>query len=237
MSESASPDRRASDVLYDEISASRNSIRRENIRAIKDVCDRMEKDGVQIAAAEVVRRCQPDGPAYSTVCNTGSKLGEYIRLRIDEQAASASSPPNKRSLADTVLDPVLQAQIRDKESLARWLQKENDALRTLLKTLRPGVDIDEAIAEASRGGQRLLLGAPAAAGAASSDEGLPSALVKLMDHLVGGRQYVVTKGRLTINKKVILEPSEVNAYRDAAKLSQEDWSRRYEALGTADGQR
>lgn len=82
MSEAVSPERRASDVLYDEIAASRNSIRRENIRAIKVVCDRMENDGVQIAAAEVVRRCGHGGPAYSTVCNTGSKLGEYIRLRV-----------------------------------------------------------------------------------------------------------------------------------------------------------
>lgn len=236
MSEPTGQDRRASDVLYDEIAASRNSIRRENIRIIKEVCDQMEKDGVQIAAAEVVRRCGPDGPAYSTVCNTGSKLGEYIRLRVDEQASRTKGTPKRGSLADTVLDPVLQAQIRDKESVARWLQKENDALRTLLKTLRPGVDIDAAIANASKGGHRLLLGAPAPDGSPSS-EGLPVALLKLMDHLVGGRQYSFTNGRLTINKKVVLHPSDVIAYRDASKLSPDEWSRRYELAGAADGQR
>jgi hypothetical protein len=235
MSEPTNQDRRASDVLYDEIAASRNSIRRENIRVIKEVCDQMEKDGVQIAAAEVVRRCGPDGPAYSTVCNTGSKLGEYIRLRVNEQASRAKGAPKKGSLADTVLDPVLQAQIRDKESLARWLQRENHALRTLLKTLRPGVDIDGAIANATKGGQRLLLAAPSPE--ATSNEGLPAALLKLMDHLVGGRQYCFTKGRLTINKKVVLDPSEVIAYRDASKLSPDDWSRRYDLSGGADGQR
>jgi len=236
LSEVASPDRRASDVLYDEIAASRNSIRRENIRAIKEVCDQMEKDGVQIAAAEVVRRCGPDGPAYSTVCNTGSKLGEYIRLRVDEQASRVKGKPNKGGLADTVLDPVLQAQIRDKESQARWLQKENDALRTLLKTLRPGVDIDGAIAKASKGGQRLLLSAPGPE-TEPSNEGLPAALLKLMDHLVGGRQYCFIKGRLTINKKGVLDPADVIAYRDASKLSPEDWSSRYELQGTGDGKR
>lgn len=223
-------------MLYDEIAASRNSIRRENIRAIKVVCDQMEKDGVQIAAAEVVRRCGPDGPAYSTVCNTGSKLGEYIRLRIDEQASRVKGTPKRVGLADTVLDPVLQAQIRDKESVARWLQKENDALRTLLKTLRPGVDIDGAIANATKGGQRLLLLGVPASEASPQNEGLPAALLKLMDHLVGGRQYCFTKGRLTINKKVVLDPSDVIAYRDASKLSPDDWSRRYELQGTADGQ-
>ena len=236
MSDAASPDRRASDVLYDEIASSRNSVRRENIRAIKKVCDLMEKDGVQIAAAEVVRRCAPDGPAYSTVCNTGSKLGEYIRLRMDEQRSRTKGTRRKGGLADTVLDPVLQAQIRDKESLARWLQKENDALRTLLKTLRPGVDIDRAIASASKGGQMLVLG-PSNSEKSLSNDGLPAALLKLMDHLVGSRQYCVIKGRLTINKKAILDPSDVIAYRDASKLSAEDWSRRYELQGSSDGQR
>ena len=44
-------------------------------------------------------------------------------------------------------------------------------------------------------------------------------------------------GRLTINKKAILDPSDVIAYRDASKLSAEDWSRRYELQGSSDGQR
>lgn len=236
MNQSTSPERRASDVLHDEIAGSRNSIRRENIRLIKEVCDRMEKDGVHIAAAEVVRRCGPTGPAYSTVCNAGSKLGEYIKLRINEQASRTKGVTKSGSLADAVLDPVLQAQIRDKESVARWLKKENSALRTLFKNLRPGVDIDRAIANATKGGEQLLLGAAAAA-AETGRDGLDAVLLKLMDHLVGGRQYAFTKGRLTINKKVVLDPAEVAEYRTASKLSPEEWARRYELPGAPDGQR
>jgi hypothetical protein len=229
-------ERRASDVLYDEIVASRNSVRRANIAAIKEVCDLMEKDGVQIAAAEVVRRCGPNGPAYSTVSNTGSKLGEYIKLRITEQASRVKGSSRSGSLADTVVDPVLQAQIRDKESVARWLQKENDALRTLFKTLRPGIDIDSAIANATRGGQPFLLASPSEP-EAHADKHVAAALLKLMDHLVGGRQYAFMKGRLTINKKVVLEATEVSAYRRGTGLSDADWQQRYEAEGVSDGQR
>lgn len=228
-------ERRASDVLYDEIAASRNSVRRGNIAAIKEVCDLMEKDGVQIAAAEVVRRCGANGPAYSTVSNTGSKLGEYIKLRITEQASRVKGVVKSGSLADTVVDPVLQAQIRDKESVARWLQKENDALRTLFKTLRPGVDIDGAIANAAKGGQPFLLASPDAQ--APADKQVAAALLKLIDHLVGGRQYTFLKGRLTINKKVILEASDVAAYRRGAGLTEAEWQQRYEAEGTSNGQR
>ena len=94
--------RRASDVLFDEVSGSRNSLRRENIRLIKEVCDWMEKDKVHISVAEVVRRCGTDGPAYSTVANQGSHLGEYIRLRVAEQAATPRSASSTQSIADTV---------------------------------------------------------------------------------------------------------------------------------------
>lgn len=229
-------ERRASDVLYDEIAASRNSVRRGNIAAIKEVCDLMEKDGVQIAAAEVVRRCGPNGPAYSTVSNTGSKLGEYIKLRITEQASRVKGVSRSGSLADTVVDPVLQAQIRDKESVARWLQKENGALRTLLKTLRPGVDIDGAIACASKGGQPFLLAAPVDS-QALDDKQVAAALLKLMDHLVGSRQYAFLKGRLTINKKVVLEAADVAVYRHGTGLTEAEWQQRYEAEGASSGQR
>lgn len=230
------PERRASDVLYDEVAASRNSIRRGNIAAIKEVCDLMEKDGVQIAAAEVVRRCGPNGPAYSTVSNTGSKLGEYIKLRVTEQASRVKGVSKSGSLADTVIDPVLQAQIRDKESVARWLQKENDALRTLFKTLRPGVDIDGAFANVTKGGQPFLLNPPSNS-EPLADEQVAAALLKLMDHLVGGRQYTFLKGRLTINKKVVLEATDVAAYRRGTGLTEADWQQRYEAEGASNGQR
>lgn len=228
MSRTTESERRASDVLYDELSASRNSVRRENIRVIKETCDRMEKDGVPMSAAEVVRRCGADGPAYTTVSNTGSKLGEYIKLRMSEQAARIKRVPPSNSLADGVLDPVLQAQIRDKESATRYLQKENSTLRSLLKNLRPGVDIDSAIASSSRTGKQPLFVANTATNPVANEDDVAVALLKLMDHLVGSRQYVVVKGRLTINKKVILDAGDLLAVRNATKLTKAAWDSRYE---------
>lgn len=236
MTKTESKDRRASDILYDEISVSRNSIRRENIRLIKDVCEQMEKDGIQISVAEVVRRCGPNGPAYSTVSNIGSKLGDFVKLRIDEQVSVVKSNSPHRSLSDSVIDPVLQAQIRDKESTARWLQKENNALRSLLKSLRPGVDIDGAIANATKGAQSLVLGLSDQS-SDTSNEALANCLLKLMDHLVGSRQYTFDKARLLVNKKVVLDANQTAAYRAATKLSSTDWSARYQHDGGADGKR
>lgn len=45
------------------------------------------------------------------------------------------------------------------------------------------------------------------------------------------------KGRLTINKKVVLEATEVSAYRRGTGLWDADWQQRYEAEGVSDGQR
>lgn len=230
------PSRRASDVLYSEIASSRNSLRRENIRLIKEVCDRMEKDKAPVTVAEVVRRCGEGGPAYSTVSNQGSQLGEYIRLRITEQAAGAGAPSGKQSLADTVSDPILQARIRDTESTARWVTRENDALRALLKTLRPGVDIDGLIRKASEPPQpepaKSALPAPPPSPDKTEVSGL---LLKLMDHLVSSRQYKETRGRLTINGKIVLDARELRTYREASGLSEESWQARYDEKGGGNG--
>ena len=190
-----------------------------------------------MSAAEVVRRCGPNGPAYTTVSNTGSKLGEYIRLRMSEQAARVRGRGPANSLADDVLDPVLQAQIRDKESIARWLRKENSALRGFLKTLKPGVDIDGAIAGAAKNAGQIVFAAPAVTAVIANDDGLSSALLKLLDHLVGIRQYVLTNGRLTINKKVVLDATDIDAVRRATLLTQDVWDSRYGSPGTIDAQR
>lgn len=221
-----SAERRASDVLFDEIVASRNSGRRENIRAIKTVCDQMERDRVVISAAEVTRRCGDNGPAYSTVSNKGSKLGEYIKLRMTEQAASLTpTPRSDRSLADTVLDPVLAAQIRDKEDTARWVRKENKGLRNLLKNLSPGFDIDAALARVTQGAAPVLIEAKPPTD--SIDNEIRGVLLRLMDHLIGDRQYEILRGRLTINRKGILGERELAVYRKASGLSDDEWQRRY----------
>jgi hypothetical protein len=218
--------RRASDVLYDEVAGSRNSLRRENIRLIKEVCDRMEKDKVPISVAEVVRRCGPDGPAYSTVSNQGSRLGEYIRLRVAEQAANPGVPGSAQSIADTVYDPVLQARIRDTESTARWVTRENDGLRALLKSLRPGIDIDGLIRKASDATAAPKPELLALSPGPDSNE-LRGLLLKLMDHLVSTRQYKETRGRLTINGKIVLDARELKIYREASGLTEEAWQARY----------
>jgi hypothetical protein len=217
--------RRASDVLYEEIFASRNSGRRENIRIIKEVCDQMERDRVVITAAEVVRRGGENGPAYSTISNKGSQLGEYVKLRMTEQAASLPhSTGREQDLSERISDPVLAAQIRDKESTARWFQKENTALRHLLKSLSPGVDIDTALSRATKG-QPLIPARPPAAPQASDELG--GVLLKLMDHLIHDRQYVEMRGRLTINHKAILDPRELAAFQKATGLTDDEWRLRY----------
>lgn len=218
--------RRASDVLFDVVTGSRNSLRRENIRLIKEVCDWMEKDRVQISVAEVVRRCGTDGPAYSTVSNQGSQLGEYVRLRITEQGVIQSSPGNARSLADTVHDPVLQARIRDTENTARWVARENDGLRALLKSLRPGIDIDRLIRKESET-PSVAKNEPLRTSTDPDSIELQGLMLKLMDHLVGTRQYKGTRGRLTINGKIVLDARDLKLFREASGLTEEGWQVRY----------
>lgn len=219
--------RRASDILYDEIFASRNSIRRENIRIIKQVCDQMEKDRVGITTAEVVRRGGENGPAYSTISNKGSMLGDYIKQRIAEQTSKRPLSKNgEHNLADNISDPVLAAQVRDKESSARWFHKENTALRQLFKSLSPGVDIDAALTKAAKG-HPFALAPPQPTENTFCSAEISAALLCLMDHLVRDRQYVEMRGRLTINHKVVLGPSELQAYRRACGLTEDAWQKRY----------
>lgn len=220
-------EQRASDILYDEIASSRNSLRRENIRLIKLACDQMEKDRIAISAADVVRRCGADGPAYSTVSNKGSPLGEYVRQRIAEQASPQQRGASvNSSIADAMLDPVLQAQVRDKESAVRWLTKQNAGLRSLLKSLRPGVDIDRMLRGEPADETPKSFDAPQRASIADNHE-LKGALLKLMDHLIGSRQYKELRGRLTINGKVVLDARALQVFTAACGLSEEEWSARY----------
>lgn len=219
-------DRRASEVLYDEISKSRNGVRRENIRALRKVCDQMEKDKVPMSVAEVVRRCDEAGPAYSTVSNKGSPLGEYVRLRIVEQASVRVTRTPKESIAETVTDPVLQAQIREKEETAKWVSRENNGLRIILKNLRPGVDIDKLL-ENPQPGVPLPLVVPVLA-QRESDPELGGALIKLVSHLINDRNYRELKGRFTINGKIVLGADELAAVRRATGLTDEEWKIRFE---------
>jgi hypothetical protein len=221
--------RRASEIFYDEITSSRNSLRRENARLIKEVCDQMEQDKVPISIAEVVRRCGTGGPAYSTVSNQGSNLGEFVRLRISEQAANPSAKARVQSIADTISDPVAQARVRDTESTARWLARENNGLRALFKSLRPGLDIDALIKKTSDPAfDTLSLATPPDTGLTKINAvELQGLMIKLMDHLVGTRQYKETRGRLTINGKIVLDARDLKVYCVATGLSEQAWQTRY----------
>lgn len=220
------PNRRASEILYHEIASSRNSLRRENARLIKEVCDQMEKDKVPISIAEVVRRCGIGGPAYSTVSNQGSNLGEFIRLRISEQATNPSVKTRMQSIADTISDPVAQARVRDTESTARWLARENNGLRALFKSLRPGFDIEAFINKTSDTAV-VTTTPPHTVLTGLNQNEVQSLLIKLMDHLVGTRQYKETRGRLTINGKIVLDARDLKVYCVASGLSEQAWQARY----------
>lgn len=221
-------DRHASDVLYEELTRSRNSSRRNNVKRLKAVCDQMEKDRVSMSIAEVARRCGDEGPAYSTISNQGSRLGEYVKLRIGEQRAILG-PKTKHStgLADTILDPLLAAQVRDNEAQARWLKRENNALRHLLKSLRPGVDIDAALAQKGKGDALPLMGL--SEGISQVDPETGGTLLALMDHLICERKYVIFSERLTVNRKVVLDRRQIELYRRLCGLTDEQWTVRYGA--------
>ncbi|WP_334186815.1 hypothetical protein [Noviherbaspirillum sp.] len=227
-----SEERRASDVLYDQINSSKNSLRRSNIQSLKEVCDLMEKDRVQITLAEAVRRTGKDGPKYTTVSNKGSLLGEYVRLRMMEQAAGSSKlrSDTPQSVADCLQDPVLQARVRDTESVARYVKRENVALRGLLKNLRPGVEIDQLLASTPSQSRGITLQIDTQKKEADVSPALGSAVLRVLDHLIGERQYQLYRGRLTINSKSILTPYELEALRAATGLSEAEWEARFRPL-------
>lgn len=233
---SASPELRASELIYLEIQDSRYAVHRKHVELIKPVCDQMDKDNVEITLAKVVERTQPDGPAYSTVAPASSVLGKYIRARIDEQRAKiASRGTSSDSLSDAIRDPVLKAQVRDKESTARWLQKQNSGLRSLLMALKPGLDVDGII----RG--TVDITAPLAPGPAKlappdSSTEIKAVLLKLLDHLIGSRSYRETRGRFTINNKVILDAHEMGTLRRATGLTDDQWAGRYGGESALGGQ-
>lgn len=224
-------DRRASEVLYKEIVASKNSLRRNNIEALKKVCDLMEKDGVPISLAEVVRRTGEHGPKYSTVSNKGSSLGEYVRLRISEQTARTTKPAHdaRSSVADFLQDPVLQARVRDTESVARYIKRENVALRSLLKNLSPGVDIDRVIASGPNSSGAVNIQIEGLKEEKSVNSAIGGVILKLLDHLISERLYQIYRGRLTVNNKPILSPQEVEVLRKATGLEEHEWLTRFQA--------
>lgn len=216
----------ASAIVYGELASSRNSTRRDNAKRLKEVCDLMERDRVVLSVAEIARRCEPHGPAYSTICNSGSRLGDYVRMRVDEQIANQPSQGKPSvGVAQAVADPLLAAQFRHLESTVRLLKRENNSLRGLLKGLSPRIDIDAVINKAMNGAP--LLPAPAEV-PAPFPPALSAAILRLSDHLIIERRYELYKGRLTINRKIVLEVDQLEACRAAAGLDAGQWAGRYQ---------
>ncbi|OYW17112.1 MAG: hypothetical protein B7Z52_07310, partial [Burkholderiales bacterium 12-64-5] len=99
-------------------------------------------------------------------------------------------------------------------------------LRALLKTLRPGVDIDRLLKGEANPVEARLTGDAKALPSVDVHE-VRGALLKLLDHLVASRQYKLLRGRLTINGKVVLDPRELESLRRTTNLSEEEWGGRY----------
>lgn len=217
--------------LFEILSSSRNSLRRDNANNVKTICDQMMKDRVMMTPAEVSRRCMQlfGGPATSTITNTGSQLGEYVKLRIIEQKAGLKGGARiVTPLSDDVADPILAAGIRVEEERARMLTRENHGLRNLLRKMS-NFDIDKELKRLGNG-QKAVAVEKKTQETLQINSSLQAVFLKLMDHLISERQYESYRGRLTVNKKIVLTPQEYESFRRATGLSDEMWTKRYGAL-------
>lgn len=220
----------ASAALYQELSNSRNGPRRANAAKIKAVCDQMEQDQIEITPSGVIKRCHrlyEGTPAGSTITNTGSQLGEYIRRRRVEQHVphKARAAPETLSLSEKIGDPVVANQVQLMEDSLGLLRTENIAFRALFKEL--GVDIDALLKGATKK-PGLTMPEPMQSSTDANVSEIRSVLIKLMDHLAT-RQYVWFRGRLAVNAKEVLNKDEFSTFRQATGLSETQWEQRYGA--------
>lgn len=214
--------------LFERLRSSRNSLRRENASNVKAICDNMERDNVPITPSEVARRCIDlfGGPAPSTITNTNSQLGEYVRLRRLEQKSNVKGDKRVRPpLSGMVSDHVLASEIQILEEANRMLTLENHALRNLYKKIT-GFDIDKELRKAGRDKEVPTIGGHSES-SLHIDQALQAVLLKLMDHLIAERQYESYRGRFVVNKKMVLSPPEYTLYRKAVGLTDEEWIKRY----------
>jgi len=215
-----------SDTLYEELSSSANSNRRENAQNIKAICDQMVKDGIEISLNGTARRCLDTfgNPAISTVTNTGSKLGEYVRLRKQEQNIDKVHIIQHTGISAKVQDPVLAQEVKILEEAVKALRNENNALRFTLKKL--DVDIDSGIrqiltsdADSPDSNEKLLV-------SPKYPSILKNTITSLLNHLAD-RGYGMYRGRFGINKKTILTTVEIDALKDVTGISESEFHARY----------
>ena len=213
-------------ILFDNLCKSTNSKRRENAQNIKLTCDHLEEDGVEITLSGVAKRCLDSfgSPAVSTVTNTGSKLGEYVRLRKQVQHIDKGVVIEKTGVSARVRDPVLAQEVKILEETIKGLRNENNALRVAFKKLN--TDIDNDISTILQGKQKKqntkeeLLPSP------NSNSHLKSAITSLLGHL-SDRGYGIYRGRFGINKKTVLTTAELNSLKEIIDFSEAKFQATY----------
>lgn len=213
-------------ILYNDLCKSANSKRRENAQNIKLTCDHMVQDGVEITLSGVAKRCLDSfgSPAISTVTNTGSKLGEYVRLRKQEQNINKGTIIARTVVSAKVSDPVLAQQVKILEETVKGLRNENNALRVVFKKLN--TDIDNDISS-------ILLSEPKKQNTSekllpstSHTPHLKSAVASLLRHLAD-RGYGMYRGRFGINKKTVLTTAELDALKEVIDISEAEFNATY----------
>ena len=215
-----------SEKLFDDLNQSNNSKRRGNLQHIKIVCNQMEKDGVSITLNSVAKRCLETygSPAISTVTNTGSKLGEYIRLRKDEQNIENTNIIQKIGVSARVQDPVLAQEVKILEESVKALRNENNALRVTFKKL--DVDIDGGIRHLLSGNQDTKENNDKLLSAPKHSSILKSAITSIFTHLAD-RGYGFYKKRYGINKKILLTTAELDALKEVIDMSESEFDARF----------
>lgn len=232
MAEQISKTRSPSEMVYDSLAGSMNSVRRTNAHNVKLVCDRMEQDKVEITMSKVAQRCmeQFGQPAASTITNTGSKLGEYIRLRRDEQNIDRKGVIERNEVSSKLSDPVLAQEVKILEETIKQLRIENNGLRNAFRSLT--IDIDGGIrallhSEASKESQATLTELKHT-NDINANPLLSVALLRLLEHL-SARNYQLFRGRFGINNKAVLSGPEFEALKSACNISESEWSARFGA--------
>ena len=230
MTNSEEKSRYPSQIAYEALISSQNSVRRGNANNVKLICDRMEKDKVEISLSQVAQRCveQFGQPAISTITNTGSKLGEYIRLRKCEQNVDKKGNIERNVVSGKLSDPVLAQEVKILEETAKQLRIENNALRNSFRSLT--VDIDGGIKRLFQTNNCIVNDTSVAEPSLPIDEAvsplLSIAILRLFDHLAA-RNYQFFRGRYGVNNKTVLSSSELHALKQACNIPESEWVTRF----------
>lgn len=220
----------AAEMVYKNLSSSNNSLRRTNAHYVKIICDQMAKDKVEITLSSVAQRCidQFGQPATSTITNTGSMLGEYIRQRRNEQHLEVKRIINDNYISKKLSDPILAQEVKILEESTKQLRIENNALRNTLKLL--SVDLDNELksifVSETSSKQSAIIKPKKLNNDQSENTLLSNSLLKLLDHLAS-RNYQQFRGRYGLNKKTILTNPEFEEIKKYCNISESEWIARY----------